>query len=107
MADIRSIFDQQPPRLLALGSGLMGLELHAEDFGRPVAHFIDRLGDLDPAALAASTGMDLGFHHPYLASEFMCCSYRFVDAETSHTARRRDTVFPEDCLRLVFVNFHC
>ncbi len=41
LADIGAFFDQQAPHLLAFGSGLMGLELHAEDPGCPLANFID------------------------------------------------------------------
>ena len=106
LANIGALFDQQAPHLLALGSGLMGLELHAEDSGRPLAHLIDGFGDFDAAALAAAAGMDLGFHHPYLAAEFVRRGHRFVDIEASHAARRGDAVVPEDFLRLVFVNFH-
>ncbi len=106
LADIGALFDQQAPHLLSPGSGLMGLELHAEDSGCPLAHFIDGLGDFDPAALAASAGMNLGFHHPYLAADFVRRGHCFVHAETSHTAGRGYAVIPENFLRLVFVNFH-
>src|SRR5205823_2963900 len=71
LLDVGAFFDQQTPHLLALGSGLVRDELHAEDFFRPGTHFVDRFGDLYAAAFAAPTGVDLRLYHPDAAAELL------------------------------------
>ncbi len=69
MLDVGAFLDQQVAHLLALGAGLVGDQLHAEDVVGVLAHFVERAGQLDATALAAATGVDLGLHHPDLAAE--------------------------------------
>jgi hypothetical protein len=89
---------------LALGAGLMGDELHAtRRFG---FDGIDGLNDLHAAALAAATGMDLGFHHPDRTAEIVRSLHGLVDRERGHAAWNRNAKFLEDSLGLIFVNVH-
>ena len=106
LLDVGTFLDEQAPHLLPLGTGLVGLQLHAQDLARPVADLLDRPGELDAATLAAPAGMDLGLHHPHLAAELFCRFDRFIDREARNAAGRRHTEFPEDILRLVFMDFH-
>ena len=62
--DVRAVFDQQAAHFLAHGSGLVGDELHAQNLGSKRLDFIERAGELDAAAFAASAGVDLRFDHP-------------------------------------------
>src|SRR5882672_3479762 len=50
LLDVGAFFDQEPPHFLSFGSGLVGLQHHAEDFAGPFAHFA------------------LGFHHLHAAA---------------------------------------
>ena len=59
--DRQSFFDQQAAHDAAFGPGLVRDQSHAEHFGGEFAGFVHRFGDLDPAALAAASGMDLRF----------------------------------------------
>ena len=66
--DVCAIFNQQAAHFLAQGSGLVGNELHAQNLGGKRLDFIERAGELDAAAFAASTGVDLRFDHPNRAA---------------------------------------
>ena len=63
--DVGALFHPDLVHLLALGAGLVGHELHAQDGPGSLFHGIGAFADLDAAALAAATGMDLRFHHPH------------------------------------------
>ena len=69
LPDVGALLDQQPAHLLPVRTGLVGDELHAQDLAGQRAHFVDRLGDLDPAALAAAAGVDLRLDDPDGAAE--------------------------------------
>ena len=61
--DRRARLDQQPLDLLSRGPGLVRDQLHAEDRLRRCIRGLDRLDDLDAAALAASARVNLGLDH--------------------------------------------
>jgi len=50
--------------------------------------------------------MDLGLHHPDLASQGFGCLDRIIDGRTEHPARNDDAEFLQEFLALIFVNFH-
>ena len=106
LPDVGTLFHQQALDQSTLRSGLMGDQRHAENFSRVVAHFVQGLGDLYAAALAAATGVDLRLHHPYLAAELFGRLHRFVHGKARHAARCGHTVLAQDFLTLVFVNVH-
>jgi hypothetical protein len=84
----------------------MGDEGHAQHPARLDPEVVQRLDHLDAAALAAAPGVDLGFHHPHRAAQFLAGGDRLVDAECRESARNRDAEFGEDRLGLVFVDVH-
>jgi hypothetical protein len=49
----------------------VGHQLHTEDGFGVGPHFVERTGQLDTAALAATAGVDLGLDDPYLAAEIL------------------------------------
>ena len=107
LLDRGALLDQQALHLLARGAGLVGHELHAEDLLRPVAHLVDRLGDLDPAALAAPAGVDLRLHHRHAAvTQPPGDVGHIVCREGDLAARHRDTITRENGFGLIFVDFH-
>ena len=57
--DVDGFLDQQLAHLLAIGAGLVGDQLHAEDLTGQLASLFRRTGELHSAALAAAAGMDL------------------------------------------------
>ena len=57
--DGKSLFDQQAAHLLALGTGLVGHQLHAENFSGQFSGFVVALGQFHAAALATASGVDL------------------------------------------------
>ena len=105
--DVGAFFDQQATHLLAFGAGLVGLQLHAEDLARQLLHFFERAGQLDAAPLAATTGMDLGLHHPHRAAELLCSFGGFLHAERGVATRNRHAGCAQDFLALVLMDFHC
>jgi hypothetical protein len=106
LLDVCAFFHQQPAHFLALGPGLVGDELHAEDRGGVAAHLVDRLRHLHAPTLAPAPGVDLGLDHPDLATEFLCRLDGLVDAECRYAARRAHPEPAQDFLALVLVNLH-
>ena len=84
----------------------MGDECHAQNFGGVVAHFRNRFGDLDAAALAATAGVNLRLDDPDLAAQRFSRLDGIVNRETRDTARRGDPLFTQDFLALIFMNVH-
>ena len=70
LGDVRAFFDQQAPDFLPRGAGLVRHQLHAQYLARVLTHLVQRLRDLDAAALAATAGMNLRLHYPYRAAQF-------------------------------------
>ncbi len=106
LADVGTLLDQEPPHFLSLASGLMGDELHAENFRREQLDFVRRPGELDAAALAAAARMDLGLDHPHLSAQLSCRVHRLLDGKAGDPARGFDAVSAQDFLCLVFVDLH-
>ena len=106
LADVGAFLDQQPPHLLALGTGLVRDELHAEDLAGERAHFVDRARELDAAALAAATGVDLRLHDPDRSAQLPRGLHRFVDGKRRDAARHRNAELAEQFLALVLVDLH-
>ena len=106
LLDVGAFLDEEPPDLLTGRTGLVRDELHAENLRRPFTDFIQRLGHLDAATLAATTCVDLRFHDPDLAAEVASGSDGLVHREAGGSAGRCNAVFPQDFLRLILVEFH-
>ena len=89
----------------AFGAGLVGDEGHAEDFfGLFTA--LDRIcSEFDATTLAASAGMDLGFND-HTAAELFCCLNGLVNRESHYAFWHRDSVFGQDFLGLMLMDFH-
>ncbi len=107
--DGQRLFDQQALHLLALGPGLVRDQLHPEDFARQLAGFFSRLGQLDAAALAAASGVNLRLDDNAgcaLVQQGLGRSFGFLAAFDHVPARHRHSVLREDGFRLILVNFH-
>ena len=99
--DRQSFFDQQPPHHAAFGPGLMRHQRHAQDFARQLGGFLDRLGDLHAAALAAPAGMDLGLDHNARGAgveKLLGCGFRRFRGLGHFSARHRDAILLQDSL---------
>ena len=91
---------------MSLGTGLVRRELHAENGFCINPDFVKVLGDFHAAALAASTGVDLGLDHPYPATEFLGNLDRLIDGKSRLAARNRHAELFQDFLALIFVDLH-
>src|SRR5690606_8362639 len=98
--------DEQTTHFLPFGAGLVSDELHAEDRIGVLPHFSRRLGELDAAALAAATGVDLRLDDPDLAAQLFGGLDRLVDGETRNALGRDDAELPQQFFCLVLMNFH-
>ena len=106
LLDVGTLLDQQTAHLLALGAGLVRLQLHAEDFAGQLLHLIKRTRQLDAAALAASAGMDLRLHHPDRAAELLRRLDSLVHGESGIAARHGHARLAQEFLALVFMDLH-
>ncbi len=101
--DVDGFFHQDAPDLLALGTGLVGDELHAEDLRGVLLGLVGGLGQLHAAALAAAAGVDLGLDHG--ASAVLFAELAGLGRVGRHLASgRRHAVAAQDLLGLVFVD---
>jgi hypothetical protein len=91
---------------LAPGAGLVGDEVHADHAAGILAHLVQRLGDLDAAALAAAAGVDLRLHDPDLAAQLPGRLDRFVGRVGDLTRKDADAELGEQPLRLILVDVH-
>jgi hypothetical protein len=104
--DVSAFLDQQVTNLLAFGAGLVRDKLHAEDLAGVLAHFFQRVGDLDATALATATGVNLGLDDPDLAAQGFSCLDCVIDGRAVNPARNRNAEFLQEFFALIFVNFH-
>src|SRR5690606_3388560 len=104
--DVAAFLDIQTADDPALGACLMRHQVHAEHAFGLGTDVVDRLHDLDAAALAAAAGMDLGLDHPDRSAKRLCCCDRFIDRERRLSSRHRHAVAAKDFLRLMFVYVH-
>src|ERR1700678_3810115 len=84
----------------------MSDERRAEQTLRLTFDVIDRFYDFHTASLAAATGMDLCFHDPHRAAEFVGGFHRFVDAHRRNAARHWNAALAQHGLGLVFMDVH-
>ena len=104
--DVDAFLDVEAADLLPLGAGLVSDELHAKDLACDLADFIEALGELDAAALAATTSVDLCLDDEDIAAKLLRCFHRLVDSVSDVPARDGDVVVAKDFLRLMLVNVH-
>ena len=107
--DRQRLFDQEPLDFPALGAGLVGDQIHAEDFARQFSGFFRRLGKLDAAAFAAAPGVNLcldDYAGRAFVQQGLGRAFCFLAAFDHLSARHRHSVLREDGLRLVLMYFH-
>jgi hypothetical protein len=94
---------------LALRTGLVRDQLHAEDLLGVVRRLVDVLGNFYAATFAASPGVNLGFNDD-AASPVGEQSFGHIDCfvqRVGHFAPGNgNAVFRQDVFRLIFVDFH-
>src|SRR5688572_20076265 len=91
---------------LALGAGLVGDEGHADHALGVVAHLVQRLRDLDAAALAPAAGVDLRLYDPDVAAQLLGRLDRLVGGIGNLPRKDADAEFGEQSLRLILVDIH-
>ena len=107
--DRRGLLDEKPLHLLALGSGLVGLERHAQNVLGVLLGLLARPGHLHAAAFAAASGVDLRLHRhargafgKQLARHVVGFFQRVGNFALGHG----DAVLRQDFFSLIFVDFH-
>ena len=107
--DGQGLFDQQPLHDLALGPGLVRDQLHAQHLGCELGGFFRRFGELDAAALAAASGVNLRFDHDAgraLLKQRTRRVERLIARLNHLAARHRHSILSQNGFSLVLVNFH-
>ncbi len=107
MGSVSSI--EQALDLLALGTGLMRDQLHAQHLVGEIGSFFRRLGDLHAAAFAAASGMNLRFHDDAggaIAEQSARRVMRLFAALHHLSSRHGNAVLRQDGLSLVLMYFH-
>ncbi len=103
------LFNQQPPHLLPLWTGLMGHQLHAENLSCQLGGLRVILGQFHAAAHPASSSMNLRLHyHPggSCAQQVFSGALCFLARLNHPAARHRHPILRENGLGLILVNFH-
>ena len=83
----------------------MSNKCHAEHLLGNLGCFATILGNLDTAAFATSTRMNLRLHDN-AAADVLGGSFRFLNGVYDFAARNGDIVLGENRFRLILVNFH-
>ena len=88
----------------------------AQHLGGMLAHFVDRMGEANPAlgvrpellelALAAAAGVDLRLDHPQRPGKLLRGLDRFLDAHCGMARGHRNAEFREQLFGLIFVDVH-
>ena len=104
--DVQALLDQDFLDFLSFRAGLMGDQVHADDLASQGLYFVDGLGELDTAALAAPPGVDLGLDHDRIAPQGLGDLASFVRRERHLALGHGDAVFAEQFLCLIFMDFH-
>jgi len=99
------LLNQQPLHQPAFRSRLVRHQRHAENLLRHLDRFRRVFRDFHAAALAASTRMDLRFHH-YAAADLLRRGLAFLYCIGDFAAGHRHVVFGENRFRLILMNFH-
>ena len=79
---------------------------HAEDFAGGLLGLCRRFRKLHPSSLAATTGVNLGFHHHHRRPQLASARFGFGRGRCQNTRRYRDTELSQQGLGLVFMNVH-
>ena len=104
--DLQPLFHQHLAHQSAFRTGLVGHQRHAQDASGHIPHFQRRFGQLDAPALAASTGVNLGFDHHRKGLQHRGSLHRLVHTEAHLAARNGYAILLEQFFRLIFVNLH-
>src|SRR5690606_38678222 len=104
--DVAAFLDIEALDQLALGAGLVGHQGHAQHLAGLVLHVVQRLDDLDAAALAAAAGMNLGLYNPDGAAELAGDGHGLVGRKGDSAAGNGNAVFREQAFRLIFMDIH-
>jgi hypothetical protein len=103
--DRQGFFDQDAMNHAAFRTGLMGHQRHTQNLLRDLGSFPGIPGDFDASALAASARMNLRLHD-HAAADTRRCRRGFFHRMRYLASRHRDTVARQECLGLVFMDFH-
>ena len=106
LLDVRRAFDPEAIDALAIGIGLLGDKLLAEEGGGEFLHLGLGPAEFHPARRAAAAGMDLRLDDPGIAAQFAGAIACLFGAVGQAAARDGHAEAGEDFLGLIFVNVH-
>ena len=103
--DGQRLFDEQALHDAAFRAGLMRHQFHAQHLTGDPGRLRCVARNLHAAALAASAGVDLRFHH-HAAADIFGRRLGLVRRKRHLATRHRNVVLAQDALGLILVNFH-
>ncbi len=106
LGDVGGLGDQHAVDGQFHAGGLVGGHLRAEHALGVVAHFIEGLGELHAAGLAAAARVDLGLDHPEVAADGLGRVDSLFRRARYAPGRHRNAVIGKELLCLVFVEIH-
>ena len=104
--DAEPLLDEHPLDHLAFGAGLVGHQPHPDHVGRRLFGGVGSLHDFDPTPLAAAAGVNLGLDDDGSTAKADGGRLRVDCVEHDFALRHRHAMCRENCLGLVFVDFH-
>jgi hypothetical protein len=90
MLNISAVFNEQATNFLTHLARLVCHELHAQNFAGEFFNLVDRACQFHATALTASARVNLRFHHPNWATQFLGGFNRFLHSESGNAAWHRD-----------------
>ena len=106
LADLGGLGDQHHVHGQGATAALVGLHPRTQHLGRRVAHLRERLDHLHATGLAAAAGMDLGLHHPLVATDLTGHFNSSVGGTGDRALWHGNAELYEQFLRLVLVEVH-
>ena len=106
VGDISAGLNQYLAHRLAVGIGLVGDQVLAQPLGGEFARLVGALDELYPTRLAATAGMYLGFYHPHIPADLLCCRCRVFGGIHCITPGNRQPVLGKQLLALILMKVH-
>ncbi len=104
--DVGAGFHQNFGDRLAVFIGLERHQALAQPLLGEFRRFLGAVDQFDATGLTAATGVHLGFHDPFVTTDFLCLRRHLFRCIASEARRNRQAVISKKLFRLILVEIH-